>query len=102
MLLPIKKGKKIWAHNYHIHDLKNLNSNSVIGLLKNQNGQYYIGVINKQKGTMEKEILISKYQFDERFQYRLWKGSEIIIDEKLLIITYSPNEIYLMNKNNIT
>jgi outer membrane protein assembly factor BamB len=100
--ISIKNGKKLWTHNYHIHDLKNLNNNSVIGLLKNQNGQYYIGVINKQKGTMEKEIYISIYQFDERFQYRLWKGAEITIEEELLIITYSPNEIYIMNKNNIT
>jgi PQQ-like domain len=100
--ISIKNGKKLWTHNYHIHDLKNLNNNNVIGLLKNQNGQYYIGVINKLKGTMEKELYISKYQFDERYQYRLWKGAEIAIDEELVVITYSPNEIFIMNKNNIT
>jgi outer membrane protein assembly factor BamB len=100
--ISIKNGKKLWTHNYHIHDLKNLNNNNVIGLLKNQNGQYYIGVINKLKGTIEKELYISKYQFDERYQYRLWKGAEIAIDEELVVLTYSPNEIFIMNKNNIT
>lgn len=96
--ITIKNGKKLWTQNYHIHDLKNLNNNSIAGILKNQNGQYFIGTINKRNGILETEICLSNYSFDERFQYGLWEGAEIFVDKELIIITYSPNEIYIMNK----
>lgn len=100
--ITIKNGKKLWAQEYHIQDLKNLNDKSIIGLLKNKNGQYFIGIINKRNGIIEKEICLTNYNYDERFQYRLWKGAEICIDKELISVSYSPNEIYIMNKNNIT
>ncbi|MCE7040301.1 PQQ-binding-like beta-propeller repeat protein [Dyadobacter sp. CY312] len=101
--ITIKNGKKLWTQEYHIQDLKNLNDKSIIGLLKNKNGQYFIGIINKRDGIIEKEICSTKYNFDKRFEYRLWKGAEICVYKEKIIITYSPNEIFIiMNKNNIT
>jgi outer membrane protein assembly factor BamB len=100
--VDIKNGKKLWTQEYHIHDLKNLNDKSIIGLLKNKYGQYFIGIINKSNGILEKEICLTNYNFDKKFEYRLWKGAEIFIDKEHIAITYSPSEIYIMNKNNIT
>jgi outer membrane protein assembly factor BamB len=100
--ISTKNGKKKWTQNYHIHDLQNLDDNLLIGLLKNSNGQYFVGIINKQSGAIEKERHFSEYVYDERFQYRLWKGAELIVADKQIILTYCPNEIYILDKNNIT
>lgn len=94
----IKNGKKLWNQDYFIYDLKNLANNSLIGLLKNESGQYFIACINKRNGILEKEFWLSNYIFDERFEHMLWDGAEIIVDKQLVLITYSPNEIFVINK----
>ncbi|MGN5953992.1 PQQ-binding-like beta-propeller repeat protein [Sphingobacterium lactis] len=99
--INIKNGKKLWNQDYFINDFKNLDNNNIIGLLKNESGQYFIACINKQNGMLEKEFWLSKYIFDERFEHMLWDGAEIIVEKELVLITYSPNEIFVINKEDI-
>ena len=92
-------GKKKWAKEYPVvHCIKNLNEGNIIGLLKNDENQYYVGIVNKNNGNVTQSLFLSNYHFDNRFQYRLWKGADIIIRENYTIVTYSPNEIFIIER----
>lgn len=93
-----EKGKKLWSKEYHIHSLENFDKQNLIGLLKNEDEQYNVCLINKKDGKIEKSLLSTGYHFDERFQYRLWEGAEIAVTEKLFAITFSPNEIFIIER----
>lgn len=90
----LEKGKKKWAKDYHIHCLADFNDNNMIGLMRNQDGNYQVNIIRKDNGEIEKVLLLTGYQFDNRFEYRLWEGAEIAINENIIAIVYSPNEIF--------
>lgn len=95
--IKIPKGKKIWTKDYHIDKMLE-DSDTVKVIAKNETGQYFIGDIDKNNGEFKEKYSPTDFKFDDKFQYRLWNGADLIHDEKYLIACYSPNEIYVYKK----
>lgn len=95
--VKLPKGKKIWTKEYHIDKLLE-DSDTVKVVAKDEAGQYFIGDIDKKNGEFKEKYSPTVFIFDDKFQYRLWNGADLIKNDKYLIACYSPNEIYVYEK----
>ncbi len=98
----LETGKRKWSQNYHLYCLKDLNENNMIGLGRDEQGNYQVYIIKKDTGKIEEQLLLTDYRFDDRYQYRLWDGADIILKENIIVIAYSPNEVFLIDRKSWT
>ncbi|UII26171.1 hypothetical protein LVD15_23170 [Fulvivirga maritima] len=64
-------------------------------LAKNDDGQYFLAEINKKNGEINEVHSPSEFQYDERFQYRLWSGAGFAKSAQYLVACYISNHIYI-------
>ena len=95
--VKLPKGKKLWTKEYHVDKLVD-DSDTIKVIAKDETGQYFLGDINKKNGEFKEKQSPTDFKFDDKFQYRLWNGADLIQDDTYLIACYSPNEIYVYKK----
>jgi outer membrane protein assembly factor BamB len=93
--IKLSKGKKIWSKEYHIQALSDYSNDEIASIMMNRDGQYLLCLINKNDGNITCEMCSTDFIFDDKFQYQLWNGSEVVKSEKLLVACYSPNEVFI-------
>jgi outer membrane protein assembly factor BamB len=93
--IKLPKGKKLWTKDYHVQAISDFNDDELAAIMRNKEGQYFIGLIHKNNGDITAEYFLSKFVFDDRFNYRLWNGAALLKHENRLVVTYSPNEIFI-------
>lgn len=96
--IDINKGKKIWSRGFHIHEIADFDSKTLIGTIKRDDGDYCIGFINKKEGKLTKSIVSEEFEFDDKFQYRLWKEATITQDNSSFYICYKPMELTVIDR----
>jgi len=92
----ITAGKKYWSKEYTIHEISDFDEKHIIGIVKDENEQWNISIIDKKNGIIIQKHYLTKFEFDKRFTARLWEGAKIVKTAGFMVITYSPNEIWLI------
>ncbi len=80
--VKLPQGKKIWTKDYHVHALSDFNDSELVATIMDKDGQYFVGLIDKTSGSISSKFYSSDFVFDNKFQYRLWDGANIIKNGK--------------------